>query len=213
MTDDYRQISPAICEVLYAIWELEIKLKPLGRGATGAEIAKMLHIKENYLSQLLHEIKGMPIEYLRKGTHNQNKGKLSRKKGRPLTTYHPNHDNLITIPETALIFLELLKFPTELRYYVNRDEFVAYLIKTFEFNETFIQERIDWAIKVSYIQKRSRKIGGNEYIRPLSRIDRERDWLEIVAKRYEPNNISGKRQRQKDCEWEQEYVIEEVNIE
>ncbi len=185
MTEKYRALSPTVCKVLNAIWQLEIKLKPQARAATRKEIAKRLGMKETYLSQILHDISKLPVSYLVTGTNSFNK----QLRGRPLTTYYPNHENLTTVPETALILLELLRFPTEQMFYVDRGKFATHLKDTFGFSASFIKEKIDWAIGASYIHKRHQQ---SRYILALPRIDCEKEWLQMIAKRYKANKVSAK---------------------
>lgn len=137
----------------------------------------MLNITDGHLAKILSQIQRMPVQYLIKMSNNS---EVVTKKGSPHKTYRPNHDNLTTDPKTAVILLELLRFPRVEIYYVVRRAFAKYLSNKFGFTSSFIRKKLDWAISVSYVSE-DRDRG---YITPHLRIGCEKRWLDLIAAEY-----------------------------
>lgn len=198
MSVKYRTLSKAVCDVLEAIWQLEVKLEPKARGATTEEIADKIGRKEGYVRQLIYEINqmseeiskmiGIPIEYLATYENIEDEGP-----GRPHNTYLLNHDNLVTEPETALILLELQRTPKVKRYYVARSDFAKYLADELGFTDGSTNMRIDLAIGNAYINS-DQETG---FLRPSPRIRCEKRWLDRVVEEYEPPKATSVSRRKK----------------
>jgi hypothetical protein len=163
--------------VLFAIWELQSEPGGQGRGVTREEIAEKIRKSANRVSGIIHGIRSVSDSYLKVSTHPR-PGREG-KKGHPLNHYHLNQTEFVTIPETAIILLELSAFPQEMRLRINRHKFVRDLVRQRKVNEpeSFIQRRLTWAIEKSYLYGRE----GDTFIWPGERIDCEREYLKLVA--------------------------------
>ena len=169
-----KALSSREAEVLFAIWKLEHQLRPEARGATRAEIATMLDMPPAYLSQLLYRI---GRSYVETGYFITQKEKHSR--GRSPATYILNNENIVTLPETALILLQLMKFQDSSDYLINSKDFVEYFSQTHQLDKEFIQQQINILIDKGYLQRVS-----GDLIRPLSRVLRENEFLRLLASEY-----------------------------
>jgi hypothetical protein len=164
--------------LLYAIWEIQSEFGNYGKGVTRKEMAARLGKTENRVSGIIHSIQSASASYLRAVPHPP-PGKEGER-GHPLNHYHLNHEEIVTIPETARILLELTEFPSEMKLRINRNEFVKYLMQSGKVKEPEhrIQRRISWAIEKSYLYGSE----DGDYIWPHGRIDCEREYLLMVAR-------------------------------
>lgn len=170
-------LSHSSCQLLYAVWELQIEPGRQGRGVTREEIAAKIGKTVTHISGIIHNIQSVSKSYLVVTTHPR-PGREGEK-GRPLNHYHLNQTEFVTIPETAVMLLELSAFPQERRLRINRQKFVRDLVRKRKVKEpeSFIQRRITWAIEKLYLY------GGEDdkFIWPGERIDCERQYLRLVA--------------------------------
>jgi hypothetical protein len=173
-----QSLSPTACELLHAIWRLEKELIPQGKGVTKIELATSLGVDESYIPKMVHEIQRISDEYIIKRSYTppENKGLP----GRPLTSYHLNHDKIVTWPETSLILLELLKYMPERVGRISREEFVNHLKQKLGLDESFTQDRIDWGIECRYVEV-SRD---GKYIHSGDRTFGEKDYLEFLRNAF-----------------------------
>lgn len=84
------------------------------------------------------------------------------------------------MPETALMLLKLVDFPSEKKLRINRHQFVRHLVQNgiIKESENVLQERVAWAIEKSYLYGSME----GDFIWPHERIDCERAYLELVAR-------------------------------
>ena len=161
--------------MLFAIWELQSENR---RGITREEIALRLGKKEGRISGILHSIRPVLEHYLVETAHPR-PGKEGEP-GHPLTHYHLNHAECVTIPETAFVLLALVGFPPEKAMRINRNEFVKYLVDNGKIKEleSVIQKRLDWCIEKRYLYASD----DHKFIWPRERIDFERGYLKLLAR-------------------------------
>lgn len=175
---EFRPLANSACELLYAIWELQSKTGNQGMGVTRTDIAAKLKKTENRVSGIIYSIQSVSASYLITIPHPR-PGKEGER-GHPLNYYHLNHKELVTLPETALMLLELVDFPSEKKLRINRHQFVRYLVQNNKVKESedVLQTRITWAIEKSYLYG---SVDG-DFIWPHERIDCERAYLKLVAR-------------------------------
>jgi hypothetical protein len=161
--------------VLFAIWELQSEN---GKGVTRSEIALKLGKKAGRISGIIHSIRPVLEKYLVETAHPR-PGKEGEP-GHPVTHYHLNHAECVTIPETAFALLALSNFPREKAMRINRDEFVKYLVhdRKIKEPESVIQKRLDWCVEKMYLYASDDR----KFIWPHERIDFERGYLEFLAR-------------------------------
>ena len=161
--------------LLFAVWELQSEK---GKGVTREDIALKLGKTEVRISGIIHSIRPVLENYFVETAHPR-PGKEGER-GHPLTHYHLNHAECVTIPETAFILLALSDFPREKAMRINRDEFVKYLLDNRKIKELedVIQKRLDWCIEKMYLYSSDDR----RFIWPRARIDCERGYLELLAR-------------------------------
>jgi hypothetical protein len=168
-------LSHSACELLFAVWELQSKK---GKGVTRRDIALRLGKTEVRVSGIIHTIRPVLENYLVETSHPR-PGKEGER-GHPLTHYHLNHAECVTIPETAFVLLASSDFPPEKAMRINREEFVNFLVNNQKIKEpeAVIQRRLDWCIEKMYLYSSDDR----KFIWPHRRIDCERGYLELLAR-------------------------------
>lgn len=162
--------------MLFAIWELQSEK---GRGVTREEVALRLEKTVSRVSGIIHKIRPV-LEYYLIETAHPRPGREGEP-GHPLTHYHLNHAECVTMPETAFALLALSDFPRgEKAMRINRDEFVKYLVddRKIKEPESVIQRRLDWCIEKQYLYAGDDR----KSIWPHERVDFERGYLELLAR-------------------------------
>jgi hypothetical protein len=107
--------------------------------------------------------------------------------GRPAKSYSLNSKQVVTLPETAVILLELAKYSPTSPQRIRIDQFEAHVSAKFRLPLRFLRGRLKEAIKVGYIE---RPTDGHIWRSEL--IASERLFLALLAKEFNIK-ISGKR--------------------
>ena len=187
MAADYRTLTPTECRVLDAMRRSGLELDPLRRPTTAEILSKALDMNEEHVRKVVHDIQSIPgtsgvdDEYIISSSYfapGQERGS-----GRPPASYHVNREHTATLPETALITLELLKFPQELPERVNYTAFVRHMVNRHGLDRDLVKHRIEKQIEAHYIDGSFRSQG---HVAPTFRITCEIGYLELVASLKKP---------------------------
>jgi hypothetical protein len=98
------------------------------------------------------------------------------KRGRPRVTYRLNRSQLVTIPTTARMLLDLIKFPPDSAYRINRGKYEEHVVNTCGLNAAQVRLILEKAISFGYIESTS-----EDDIYPSPRIRCEELYLELIA--------------------------------
>ena len=172
----YQALTPTQCKVLFGIWQLTPKLEQEGQAITAKVLAEALRMEVKHVQTVVRSIQRISVDYIITAPYfpPDRRGK----RGHPVDSYHLNRERLATLPEVALVLLELLKFQREKRELVNRSLFVKHLVDRCHLEESLVQAAIDKSIETSYL------VGLYQgYISPGERLICEKEYLELIAVR------------------------------
>jgi len=176
----YRTLTPTECKVLFEIWYLTPEMEQKGEPITAKTLAKALRMKGKRVQTVIREIQDISDDYII--TSHYFPPNRRGKPGPPWDSYRLNRERLATVPESAFVLLELLKFPREKHELINRAAFVNHLVEECRLEESLVQVEINKAIETSYIDRMYEQQG---YIAPGLRIQCENEYLQLVSNTLE----------------------------
>lgn len=177
----YKSLSPTQAELLFVIWKLQASTPD--QMITTTEISKKLNTSEGHIRKIIMDISRLQENLILRRQCFDKK----RRMGRPRTSYFLNFDSIATLPETALILLELTRFPTEKAFRIRRNDFERYVKTIYGLSADYIQGIINKAINHKYIEET-----GYDYIYPGSRIFCEEGYLSLIASEIDSQGIKTK---------------------
>lgn len=190
---DSNSITPTMAEVLMVIWEI-----------TGKNDAKILATRktiENLLKQkgknnirvysTLADLNTLPsqkcVESFKAFETDREKG--TAKQGQPPIAYC-FHAEMVTLPQTASILLELMNFSPSETYLIYQDTFIDYICEKYKWERDFIENRIDAATQAGYIIT-SKITSDKKSLWGSVRIQREWEFLLLLSKQDSNKNSKG----------------------
>jgi hypothetical protein len=190
---DPNSITPTMAEVIMAIWEIT--------GKNNSEILATRKSIENLLKQkaksnirvssILTDLNALPsqkcIESFKAFKTDREKG--TAKQGQPPIAYC-FHAEMVTLPQTASILLELMNFSPSETYLIYQDTFVEYIYKKYGWEMDFIENRIDAATQAGYIIT-SKITSNRNSLWGSVRIQREWEYLLLLSKQDSNKNSKG----------------------
>jgi hypothetical protein len=159
----YRPLSDQEAQLLYAIWRLRGKVNRITTRHLQTELCWSAETVRHVISHL-QEISPeyVKTEYLRKG------------RGHPVMVFSLAEDDLVELPVTAFIVLELIDVSSETHGLVDRDQFERHLATSYLPLQDLplVRNRIEFLVTKRYIQEVTQK-----FIRADSRARYEQEYL------------------------------------
>jgi hypothetical protein len=176
-------LTPAQASVLHAIWVLESGNSRPQQSENGAfepgvtvttvDIANQLGLQTPYVRRILREIRYAFPDYI---TTVKCFPKTRHGHGRSALSFHLNQDTLVTFPETAAIFLQLLSSRPSDAFRIPRLTFEEETSQKLGLPVANVQSRIEWGLKVSYIES---ILPG--FLHPMQKLHCDREYLQMLA--------------------------------
>ena len=174
-----------MAEVLIAIWEIT-GINDADRLATHKTIEEFLKQRKKNsvrVSAVLTYLSSLPnqqcIESFKVFQTDKKKG--TAKQGQPPIAYC-FHAEMVTLPQTASILLELMDFKPSQTYLIYKDEFVKYISEKYGWPRDFIENRIDAASQAGYVVT-SKISAERDSLWGSVRIQREWEYLLLLSEK------------------------------
>jgi hypothetical protein len=180
---DSNSITPTMAETLLIIWEITGKNNSKII-ATRKVIEALLKQKGKNIrvSSVLADLNSLPgqkcIESFKAFETDKDRGVA--KQGQPPIAYC-FHAEMVTLPQTAIILLELMSFSPSENYLIYQDKFVEHIYAKYQWEKDFIKNRIIAATLAGYIIT-SKITSEKDSLWGSVRIKREWEFLLLLSK-------------------------------
>jgi hypothetical protein len=172
---DSGALSPAHSELLFAVWKMETDSTRHGKPITCRVLADSLRSKLPTVQRLIREIEDVsPSCLVNSPLYHE-----PHKPGRPRDSYRLNQEQIVTFPETAILLIQLVNFPPEKPYRINRVAFERHMTGL-GMDPIWVGDRISANILAGYV----REYAGFGYIYPSEKFEREKSFIEKLATEY-----------------------------
>ena len=176
-------ITPTMAEVLMAIWEITGR-NDSDNPATHEAIESFLRLRKKSgirVSAVLADLNSLPnqkcIESFKIFKTDEASG--SAKQGQPQIAYC-FHAEMVTLPKTASILLDLMNFKPSETYLIDQNMFVDHIYQKNGWEKDFIESRIEAATQAGYVVS-SKISSNNNALWGSVRIQRERAYLVLLS--------------------------------
>jgi hypothetical protein len=171
---EFNDLTKSQADLLFKILELQQSART--SRITNKLLAEETKMAEGTVRRIANRLVRVAQQYGYLDVHNIKSGKQP---GRPKHHYLLNPKKIVTLPETALLLLELLKFPEKMPLLIDRAEFEKHLISVHGIEARLVPDRIVAAMEIGYIE--------TEYdglIYPSQRTSCERLYLELLVRNW-----------------------------
>lgn len=190
----YSHLAPRVSQLLYCLAKLEHQRELVTR----EKLANMLGITLENVSNLITQLKSARPNclYSHPQTVEESFEQVTaqqREPGRPVTVYHLDVRQIITLPKTARIALDAFELSREPDV-LTKTKFINRMVDRYAFSKAFITERLEFCLNNFYLTiMADTKV---LYPAPSGRIINEQNYLNLLAADCkQPRVKTGRRKR------------------